>query len=44
MQESQLGIRDIAAQVGYTSEVAFSKAFKRWAGMAAGIYRRMKNL
>jgi AraC-like DNA-binding protein len=40
LQESQLGIRDIATQVGYGSEVAFSKAFKRWAGIAPGIYRR----
>jgi AraC-like DNA-binding protein len=40
LQESQFGIREIAAQVGYTSEVAFSKAFKRWVGTAPGIYRR----
>ncbi len=40
LQESQFGIREIAAQVGYTSEVSFSKAFKRWAGTAPGIYRR----
>jgi AraC family transcriptional regulator, alkane utilization regulator len=40
LQESQLVIRDIATQVGYTSEVAFSKAFKRWAGIAPGVYRR----
>lgn len=40
LRESQLGIRDIAVQVGYESEVAFSKAFKRWAGVAPGIYRR----
>ena len=40
LQESQFGIREIAAQVGYTSEVSFSKAFKRWVGTAPGIYRR----
>jgi AraC family transcriptional regulator, alkane utilization regulator len=40
LQESQFRIREIAAQVGYTSEVSFSKAFKRWAGTAPGIYRR----
>ena len=40
LQESQLGVREIATQVGYTSEVSFSKAFKRWAGTAPGIYRR----
>lgn len=40
LQESQFGIREIGEQVGYTSEVSFSKAFKRWAGIAPGIYRR----
>lgn len=40
LQENQLGIREIATQIGYTSEVAFSKAFKRWSGIAPGIYRR----
>ncbi|MDF5714737.1 MAG: AraC family transcriptional regulator [Rhizonema sp. NSF051] len=40
LQDSQVGIRDIAEHVGYASEVAFSKAFKRWAGIAPGIYRR----
>jgi len=40
LRESQFGIREIGAQVGYKSEVSFSKAFKRWAGTAPGIYRR----
>ncbi|ARV59627.1 hypothetical protein BZZ01_14190 [Nostocales cyanobacterium HT-58-2] len=40
LRESQLGIREIATQVGYESEVAFRKSFKRWAGVAPGIYRR----
>lgn len=31
---------EVAAQVGYESEAAFSKAFKRWAGVAPGAYRR----
>lgn len=38
--ESQSGMREIATQVGYESEVAFRKAFKRWAGVPPGIYRR----
>jgi len=31
---------EIAAQVGYDAEAAFSKAFKRWIGTAPGAYRR----
>ncbi|HMR05575.1 MAG TPA: helix-turn-helix domain-containing protein [Polyangiaceae bacterium] len=31
---------DIADRVGYDSEAAFSKAFKRWIGSAPGAYRR----
>jgi AraC-like DNA-binding protein len=37
---SNVGILTIAAQVGYDSEVAFSRAFKRWSGTAPGKYRR----
>lgn len=44
LRESQMGLRDIAAQVGYESEVAFSKAFKRWLGIAPGIYRRQSSI
>ncbi|MBW4471102.1 MAG: AraC family transcriptional regulator [Stenomitos rutilans HA7619-LM2] len=40
LRESQFRIREIGAQVGYTSEVSFSKAFKKWAGTAPGVYRR----
>ncbi len=40
LRESQLGIREVAIQVGYESEISFSKAFKRWNGVAPGIYRR----
>ncbi|NJK60081.1 MAG: helix-turn-helix domain-containing protein [Oscillatoriales cyanobacterium SM2_1_8] len=40
LQDSQFGIREIAAQVAYTSEVSFSKTFKKWVGTAPGIYRR----
>lgn len=40
LRESQSGMREIASQVGYESEVAFRKAFKRWAGVAPGVYRR----
>lgn len=36
---TQLSLAEIAAQVGYDSDVAFSKAFKRWSGEAPGRYR-----
>jgi AraC-like DNA-binding protein len=35
------GISRIAADVGYDAEAAFSKAFKRWSGLAPGAYRRL---
>lgn len=40
LRESQLGLKDVAVLVGYESEVAFSKAFKRWAGVAPSFYRQ----
>ena len=33
---------EVAQSVGYDSEVAFSKAFKRRFGMAPGVYRRTR--
>ena len=33
-------LSDIASRIGYESEAAFSKAFKRWSGIAPGAYRR----
>lgn len=33
-------IGEIAERAGYQTEAAFSKAFKRWAGVAPSIYRR----
>lgn len=40
LRESQLGLKEVAARVGYESEVSFSKAFKRWAGVAPSFYRQ----
>ena len=42
LQHSRLGMGDIAQRVGYESEVAFSKAFKRIIGVAPGAYRRRR--
>ena len=33
---------EVATSVGYESEVAFSKAFKRYFGIAPGAYRQGK--
>ncbi len=40
LRASTSTLADIAARVGYESEAAFSKAFKRWAGVAPGAFRR----
>ncbi len=40
LQNSQHSLAAIAAQVGYESEAAFSKAFKRAQGCSPGQYRR----
>ncbi len=39
--ETDLGLAGIATEVGYDSEFAFAKAFKRWIGVAPGMYRRL---
>jgi AraC-like DNA-binding protein len=40
LRESDAPLRKVAAQVGYSSEFAFAKAFKRAYGVAPGTYRR----
>jgi AraC-like DNA-binding protein len=40
LAESDAGLAAIAAEIGYESEFAFSRAFKRYAGEAPGVYRR----
>ncbi len=40
LRQGQGNLAELAAQVGYESEAAFSNAFKRWMGKAPGIYRR----
>jgi AraC-like DNA-binding protein len=37
---TDLSLAEVAARVGYDSDVALSKAFKRWSGEAPGRYRR----
>jgi transcriptional regulator GlxA family with amidase domain len=40
LRRGRLSIAEIAAEVGYESEAAFSKAFKRLNGVAPGEYRK----
>ena len=40
LKDNKQTLAEIAATVGYESEAAFSKAFKRWSGRAPGCYRR----
>jgi AraC-like DNA-binding protein len=37
-------INEVASQVGYESEAAFNRAFKRMVGLAPGAWRRTRNL
>ncbi|MEH2177858.1 AraC family transcriptional regulator [Nostoc sp.] len=39
LQDKQLTMKEIAVQVGYSSEVVFSQVFKRWSGYPPGLYR-----
>jgi AraC family transcriptional regulator, alkane utilization regulator len=38
--DTDLGIKEIAASVGYDSASSFSNAFKRWRGQAPAVFRR----
>jgi AraC-like DNA-binding protein len=40
IRENRLTTAEIASRVGYESEAAFSKAFKKWNGRGPGAYRR----
>ncbi|MGW0907953.1 AraC family transcriptional regulator [Streptomyces sp. NPDC002853] len=42
LREEDLPLRQVAERSGYTSEFAFSKAFKREFGVAPGQYRRLR--
>lgn len=42
LQNTDEGIAKIAAQVGYESEAAFNRAFKRYVGMPPGTWRSRK--
>ena len=40
LRGGRASIGEISSQVGYEAEAAFSKAFKRWHGVAPGTYRK----
>ncbi|HVW29850.1 MAG TPA: AraC family transcriptional regulator [Polyangiaceae bacterium] len=40
LRNSSAGLAEIAGRVGYGSEAALSRAFKRWVGVAPASYRR----
>ena len=40
MRDGARNIQEVATKVGYDSEAAFNKAFKRTTGSAPGAYRR----
>jgi AraC-like DNA-binding protein len=40
LRSTKLNLAEIADRVGYGSEAALSRAFKRWVGIAPAPYRR----
>lgn len=44
LRNTRLELKEVAAQVGYQSNSAFSKAFARWSGVAPGAYRRARDV
>lgn len=40
LRSGQMSLTQIAGQVGYDADAAFSKAFKRWIGKTPGVYRK----
>jgi len=41
LRSNSCGLAEIAERVGYGSEAALSRAFKRWVGVAPAVYRRI---
>jgi len=42
LQTTTHSLSEVAARVGYDADAAFSKAFKRWHGVAPGTFRRRR--
>jgi AraC-like DNA-binding protein len=43
LAESDLGVGEVAEQVGYRSDTSFQRAFKRLQGVAPGTFRRNRS-
>jgi AraC-like DNA-binding protein len=43
LREGGRSVAEVAPQVGYRSEAAFSRVFKHWTGSAPGAYRKGKD-
>ena len=43
LRYSSISIVDLALNLGYADETAFSRAFKRWSGLAPAPWRRQRN-
>jgi AraC-like DNA-binding protein len=44
LRDRKVGLAEVAEQVGYYSDAAFNKAFKRVLGMTPGEYRKTGSL
>jgi transcriptional regulator GlxA family with amidase domain len=44
LRQSELAVGEISSRIGYESEVASTKAFKRSTGRILGVFRRVKFL
>ena len=40
LKEQELSVGELASRLGYQSEAAFSRAFKRFIGVSPGLVRR----
>ncbi len=44
ISDSEMGLLDISAELGFSDQSAFQKAFKRWFGQAPGRYRMSQQI
>jgi AraC-like DNA-binding protein len=44
ISDGNMGLLDISAELGFSDQSAFQKAFKRWFGQAPGRYRMSQHI